>query len=198
MLVVLYAFRMVRTFSLIGMVFAGLNLMALAEETGAAPAADEVREEISMRYLSNENFSGKDLGFTRFFRARMNGADFTGADLTQVTFEQTDLAGADFTKALFGAESKFYRVNMNGADFQSVDVGGATFDSVNMRGSDLQNSTGWGVLRSCNFAGADLRGADFSTVTEVCDRCVWKGAIINDSTKLPPGLDAEKAGLIVE
>jgi uncharacterized protein YjbI with pentapeptide repeats len=128
----------------------------------------------------------------------MNGANFTGADLSEVTFEQTDLAGADFTKAVFGAGSKFLRVNMNGADFQGVDVAGAVFDSVNMRGSDFRNSTGWTVLKSCNFAGADLRGADFSGVTKVDDGCVWKGAMIDDSTKLPAGLGVAELGFIKE
>jgi uncharacterized protein YjbI with pentapeptide repeats len=187
---------MTRSFSLIAVLFVGSTLMVSAEDSTPA-AAPEVQQEVSMQYLTKENFSGKDLGFTRFFRARMNGANFTGADLSQVTFEQTDLAGADFTKSVFSPESKFYRVNMNGADFQGVDVAGAMFDSVNMRGSDLRNSTGWGKLRSCNFAGADLRGADFSQA-DVCAECVLKGAIIDDTTKLPENLDAVKRGMVRE
>lgn len=173
----------------------GSSLMVSAED--ATPSTTpEQRQEVSMQFLSKEDFSGKDLGYTRFFRARMNGANFTGADLSRVTFEQADLAGAYFTKAVFSQESKFFRVNMNGADLQGVDIAGAEFDSVNLRGSDLRNSIGWAKVQSCNFAGADLRGADLSAV-DFCEDCFLKGAIINDATKLPEKFNAEERGMVV-
>jgi hypothetical protein len=34
-----------------------------------------------------------------------------------------------------------------------------------------------------------VRGADFSTATNVSDETNWKGVIYNDDTKFPPGID---------
>jgi uncharacterized protein YjbI with pentapeptide repeats len=185
---------MFRSFALVAVVFTGTTLVAPALDSVPSSPSEE-RQEVRMQFLSKEDFSGKDLGFTRFFRARMNGANFTGANLSKVTFEQTDLAGADFTNSVFSPESKFYRVNMNGADFQGVDVAGAEFDSVNLRGSDFRNSTGWTKLRACNFAGADFRGADLSSA-DFCDDCVLKGTIIDNTTKLPEKFNAKELGMI--
>lgn len=162
-----------------------------AADPAAAPTPEEA-QVFEMELLTGKDFTGQDLGDSRFFRTRLNEANFSNANLAKATFEQCDLFKAVFKGATFSDETKFRQVTMNDSDFSGVDFNKADLDSVNFRGSNLQGAKNFGDIHRVNFSGSDVRGADFSTATNVSDATYWKGVIYDDATKFPSGIDPVK------
>jgi uncharacterized protein YjbI with pentapeptide repeats len=172
-----------------------ISASAQAQGDGTAPVEPKV---FRMQSLSGENFSSAELGESKFYRARMNGANFTGADLSNASFEQCDLAKAIFTGAKFSDHTSLKQVNLNEADFAGVDLNGADFDSVNFRAASLQNTKNWGEVNRMNFEKANLRGADFSGVKTAPVETLWTGAIYDDKTVFPTGVNPAEIGAVKE
>lgn len=175
----------------------GLSLVvsAVAAEPSATPAASK---EIRHQMLSGKDFDEADLGETRFMRVRLNKADFSGTDLTLVSFRQSDLSGTNFKGAKFGPETKFTESTLNDAILEGADLKGADFSKVNLRGANLKKTKNWGDVTNCTFCDADLSGADLSTAKGDMETVQWTGAIYDEATKFPAGVDpvaqgAEKA-----
>lgn len=178
--------------------FAVLGLVA-GVMGGAQSWAEEGLPEdkvYEMEMLTGKDFSKADLGDSKFYRVRLNEANFGGANLAKATFQQCDLYKSDFRGAIFSDETKFKQVTMNDSDFSGVDFQKADLDSVNFRGSNLQGTKNFGDIHRVNFSGSDVRGADFSTATNVSDETYWKGVIYDDATKFPAGVDVIKAKAI--
>jgi uncharacterized protein YjbI with pentapeptide repeats len=158
----------------------------LFHASAAAPVSIEGRDLTGLD-LSGLDFKSARLARTKFFRADLTGAnlahaDLAGAQLDRATLVGTDFSGADLTGALirlphavgspnFDAASapRFHNANLSrarlvarldGADFRGANLAHANLGPY---GDFTQNTLARrSVLVACNFANADLRGADFS------------------------------------
>ncbi|GAB4170342.1 MAG: hypothetical protein Fur0032_09160 [Terrimicrobiaceae bacterium] len=172
----------------------GLSLVfpVLAADPAASPspAAREVKHQM----MTGKDFQDADLGQTNFMRVRLNKADFSGTTLTLVTFRQSDLSGSNFTGANFGPETKFIESTLNDAVLEGLDLKGADFSKVNLRGANLKKTSNWGDVSDCTFSDANLCGADLSGAKGDMETVQWSGAIYDDATKFPAGVDPVKEG----
>jgi len=119
--------------------------------------------------LTDANLKGADLSHTRLNRAVLIHADLSGADLTGATIFRptvyTDLR-SDLADAprFSGANMSRVRVmaNLSGADFRGANLTGADFSPLEARpGQGTITSLMRNVLKSCDFSGAALKGANF-------------------------------------
>ena len=119
--------------------------------------------------LTDANLKGADLSHTRLNRAVLIHADLSGADLTGATIFRptvyTDLR-SDLADAprFSGANMTGVRVmaNLSGADFRGANLTGADFSPLEARpGQGTITSLMRNVLKSCDFSGAALKGANF-------------------------------------
>lgn len=182
--------------------FACLAPLALVAATATPLAAEEKKsgggQEFTRKFFSGKDFDDGKILEAKFFQVRMNGANFSDMTIENTTFEQCDLAGADFEEAVFKGACKFYRVTMNGADLEEADFGGATFDSVNFRGANLSETKNFGSVNRVNFDGADLSGADLSGISGSMEDIRWEGALYDDETKFPKGIDPKAVGAVMK
>jgi uncharacterized protein YjbI with pentapeptide repeats len=119
--------------------------------------------------LTGANLKGADLSHTRLNRSVLIRADLSGADLTGATIFRptvyTDLASnlADAPR-FAGANLTRIRVmaNLSGADFRGANLTNADFSPLEARpGQGTITSLMKNVLKSCDFSGAALKGANF-------------------------------------
>ncbi len=119
--------------------------------------------------LTGANLKGADLSHTRLNRSVLIRADLSGADLTGATIfrptvytdMRSDLADAP---RFSGANMSGVRVmaNLSGADFRGANLTGADFSPLEARpGQGTITSMMKNVLKSCDFSGAALKGANF-------------------------------------
>jgi len=119
--------------------------------------------------FTGANLKGADLSHTRLNRSVLIRADLSGADLTGATIfrptvytdMRSDLADAP---RFSGANMSGVRVmaNLSGADFRGANLTGADFSPLEARpGQGTITSMMKNVLKSCDFSGAALKGANF-------------------------------------
>jgi uncharacterized protein YjbI with pentapeptide repeats len=119
--------------------------------------------------FTGANLKGTDLSHTRLNRSVLIRADLSGADLTGATiFRPTvydDLSQNLANAPRFsGANMTGVRVmaNLSGADFRGANMTGADFSPLESRpGQGTITSLMKNVLKSCDFSGAALKGANF-------------------------------------
>ncbi|MFF5296528.1 pentapeptide repeat-containing protein [Paractinoplanes globisporus] len=146
--------------------------------------------------LSGADLGRADLTGFRGIEARFNFASITAADmdwanlqdahldgchLNHSQLKNADLSGATFKMAFLPfadlRSAWLFRADLRGADLSGADLRGA-----HLRGADMSPAQS----QILQFR-TDLRGADLSTAEDVTSPMV-AGAIIDDRTKLPPGV----------
>lgn len=119
-------------------------------------------------FLSGADLAGADLGGATAVNARFWVAGMTGASLAGA-----NLRGADMREASLG-----------GADLSRADMSGAVLTWADLRGALLKGTD----LKIALLDGAMLAGTDLGETTGLtCGRL--RGAVVDDKTKLPDGLD---------
>src|ERR1700759_5365496 len=114
--------------------------------------------------LNNADFSDAVLQHCDFHGASLKKANFNGADLKNAGFAQADLTGADLrgiTQIGFLSSTILNEANLEGVDMQAC----GSIYGCKFRNANLKNSKGWKLVGSCDFSGADLRGANFRGMT---------------------------------
>ncbi len=161
-------------------------------------------------FAQGKDFKDKDIKDKTFDGSALNAADFSEATLSSVMFRNVSAKEAKFTGALI----KFFSVfdsDFTGSDFRETQPTGlvetSDFSKVNMegvklnvrfhrvkfKGANLKNTTGWSGIFDCDFAKADLRGANLRGVT-VDPSSNFRGAIYDKDTTWPEGFDPVAAG----
>lgn len=181
----------------------GAALLAL----GALPAT--AGEDYSGQKLVKRSFRGADLAGAKFDGADLTSADFTGArlagasfreaDLTQATFDAADCTGAVFVDAKFSTtmarDTDFSKADLSGCDLSGYSVlKGSKFAGANLRGAK-----GMTDITGCDFTGADLRGVklrDAQNWSPERSPTRWKGAVYDDGTRFPAGVDPAAVGAV--
>jgi uncharacterized protein YjbI with pentapeptide repeats len=119
--------------------------------------------------FTGSNLKGTDLSHTRLNRSVLIRADMSGADLTGATIFRptiyTDLSSnlADAPR-FAGANLTGIRVmaNLSGADFRGANLTNADFAPLESRpGQGTITTLARNVLKSCDFSGAQMKGANF-------------------------------------
>jgi hypothetical protein len=119
-------------------------------------------------------------------RAELTGISARDGSLRRADFMNANLLGADFEGMNF-SETCMFRADLRYSEINSCNFKDAQLLRVTFASSKL--------FDNC-FDGANLSGADFSK----CDEfgCTFKGAIYDDSTKLPDDRSPEELGMIKE
>jgi uncharacterized protein YjbI with pentapeptide repeats len=159
-----------------------------AAESSAAP------EKIEREFMTEESFDGRNLEGTDFHWVRMNEATFKDGLMSGATFNQCDLSTSDLRGAQLGDSTSFHQVLMNNANLEGLDLMGADFEKVNLRGANLRNTKNFGTVSKTTFDGADLRGADLSSIPTPLVEVTFKEAIYDENTRFPEGVDPAAAG----
>lgn len=120
--------------------------------------------------FTGSSLKGADVSEARLDRAVLIRADFSGADLRGTTIYRptvyADMQNSYADAPRFsGANMKAVRVqaDLSGSDFRGADLTNANFSPLEARpGQGTLVTLAKNVLKSCNFSGAILRGADFT------------------------------------
>jgi uncharacterized protein YjbI with pentapeptide repeats len=130
--------------------------------------------------LTGANLKGADLSHTRLDRSVLIRADLSGANLTGATIFRptvyTDLS-SDLADAprFAGANLTGIRVmaNLSGADFRGADLTGADLHPLESRaGQGTITTLAKNVLKSCDFSGATMKGANLNRAVLTFSRFV--------------------------
>ncbi|MDM8523663.1 pentapeptide repeat-containing protein [Desulfococcaceae bacterium HSG8] len=141
--------------------------MIVADLSGAnLVEADLSGANLSGANLSGANLTHANLSGANLNEANLNEAELTRADMSFIDLIHTDLRDADLAEA-----------NLSYANLSSANLGGANLSGVNLRGADL--------------SGTDLRGADLSRAGSGVTPDQLKGAITDDTTKLPASMKSD-------
>jgi uncharacterized protein YjbI with pentapeptide repeats len=128
-----------------------------------------VRTDLYGTDLTLSNLSGTDLTEARLDRAVLIRANLSGANLSGATIYRPTIY-ADLESSLAdaprfaGATMRGIRVQaeLSGSDFRGADLTDADFHPLEDRPGEGTLATAYrNVLRSCDFSGARLPGADF-------------------------------------
>ncbi len=112
----------------------------------------------------------------------MRGFDLSGAKLSGKNFSEADLEDSNLEGA------KLWGTNLTGANLRQVN-----FRKAKLKGVEFINAT----LKSANFTGAELTEVDFTNAdlrkaklrhAKAITECIWKGAIIDESTDIGENL----------
>ncbi|GAA1028043.1 MULTISPECIES: pentapeptide repeat-containing protein [Amycolatopsis] len=122
--------------------------------------------------------AGAELAGIRLERAELTGADLTGAILTDADLSGANLVGSS------GAGAQLRNAVLAEADLSSADLREADLTRARLRGANLTRT----VLTRANLADTDLGGTDLHDALGVTSSAV-RGAIVDDKTVLPPGVD---------
>lgn len=165
--------------------------------------------------LSGSNFTEAHLVHADFRKAVLIGANFRRADLLEGDFSGGTLRNADFGDSV-GIGTTFRGADLRDAKFgcdecaekrkacqepSSTCTNGsgyafwfADFREADLRGVDLGPMD---LLRP-TFTDTDLRGSNLEATYhfDPHDPAAWRGAIYDDETKLPPGLDPDVVGMV--
>ena len=172
---------------------ATLTLPVFAEPAATTDAAPQ---KIEREFMTEEDFGGRNLEGTKFHWVRMNEATFKDGLISGATFTQCDLSNSDLRGAKLGDNTTFTQVLMNDANLEGLDLMGADFDKVNLRGANLQGTKNFGKVSKTTFDGADLRGADLSSIPTPLVEVTFDKAIYDEKTRFPEGVDPTAAGAI--
>ncbi len=160
-------------------------------EAGAGTAIDLSSRDLRFLDLSGLDFkaarlSGSDLYGTDFTDARLAGSDLTHTRLDRSVLIRADFSGANLAGStilrptVFSTPSfnladapKFAGANLRGvrfmahfegADFRGADLSAADLSPFEPRAGQKAPSTAHGnVMKSCDFSGARLPGADLTS-----------------------------------
>jgi uncharacterized protein YjbI with pentapeptide repeats len=129
-------------------------------------------------YFKNADFSG-----ARFRGANLKSSHFQNSNFNSALIRRSDLTKAMMDHTLFKA-ALLDNLEMVDGTLDYSDFDGALLTSVEFSRSSLQFANFKGaLLTSIDFTDVDLRGADFTNAGVSDIR--WRGAIYNNSTKLP-------------
>jgi len=163
--------------------------------------AENRNEEIDIRgaclkeaNLPNINFSNASLQNIDLGEATLTGADFTGANLEGANLKEASLAQALFKganmKGINLKEVTLDNADLSGSILMYANIKEISLFKADLRGADLRYANiKEATLVEVDFRKADLRGADLHEAT-IRD-CKFEGAIVDNTTQLPPGFDAE-------
>ena len=144
--------------------------------------------------LTEANLRGADLSEANLSRTRLNRADLGEANLQGAHLEESSLHEAQ----LCGAN--LFRTDLRGADLYNADLSGTHLSGVDWHGARLCETDLRGTnLFSANLDGVDLRGADLREADlrrANLERAQLQGALYNEGTKFPEGLNREARGLL--
>jgi uncharacterized protein YjbI with pentapeptide repeats len=102
--------------------------------------------------------------------AILQNCEFRRADLTSASFERADLRHSSFWKATLTGSS-LQTVRMNGTDMEGADLTGVRFHDA--------------TTMSANFSGANLRGAQGLTQTQLAQARTDRHTILPDGSSGP-------------
>lgn len=175
--------------------------------------------------FSNANFESADLSRTKFNHSDLTKANFRNCKLNNVDFTNTNLSDANLSNAdLKGAKLREVTINENtklnkkwrlvweilntsrnkdyrNADFNEADLSQAEFHNINFNNANFSDAN----LTMAEFTNCDLGNANFNNAalygTELrhvknltADQL--KTARINESTEVPPELEATKRQIL--
>ena len=155
----------------------------------SAPVPDITRQS-----FPRKDFRGNGTVTGKFFQVRMDDANFEGVNFKHAKFEQCYMVGANLKGAKFAHNTKFYLVMLNKANLEGVDFKHVKLDTVNFCRANLRGAKNITSMRRLSFLKADLRGADLSQVKMPLDEVVLNGALYDNKTKFPAGLNPVTAG----
>ncbi|MFQ5597187.1 MAG: pentapeptide repeat-containing protein [Nitrospiria bacterium] len=171
--------------------------------------------------FSGANFSHANLTRANFGSANLAGANLSGANLTEADLSGVDLIGAvlrgtnlsradlnrailtkaDLSKAVL-REARIADADLSRANLFFADLSGIILRSSRLVGADLSGVTLYHAdliatdLSRARLSGADLNGADLRyanlTHTTGLNQAQLDRGIVDEMTKLPPGLSRSK------
>ncbi|WP_328753062.1 pentapeptide repeat-containing protein [Streptomyces sp. NBC_00285] len=122
------------------------------------------------------------------FRIDLRFINLRGADLKAVRLERVRLAGANLEKADL-TEAHLEEAWMQETRLEGAWLNRAHLKDANLRAADLRGAS----LQDTYFEGARLHEADLSTASG-CTAEQLQKALLDDDTKLPPGIAGEPIG----
>lgn len=169
--------------------FTAREVSTMLHKAKAGDRLDLSARDLTYLDLAGLDFKGAVLAGSNLYGTDLTGATLKGAELTRVRLDRAvliraDLSGANLSGATIlrptiyadqhssladaprfaGANMTGIRVqaDMSGADFRGAELTGAHFDPLEGRpGSGTLVTAYRNVLKSCDFSGARLKGADF-------------------------------------
>ena len=123
-----------------------------------------------MKSVEGENLQGAYLR-----KLDIQDGNFTKADLQRADLKNSKFHGTDFY------DTNFERAKLQNVVFDSSPLKGTNFKKARMQGVKINTSR---IDETTDFREAKLQGADLSQAFNL-ERAQLKGAVFNDSTKLP-------------
>jgi uncharacterized protein YjbI with pentapeptide repeats len=138
--------------------------------------------------LREADFTGANLTNAIFISTKVAGKQDTPADLRRALFRRTDLTGADFTGARLTGANFQSATGSSVTDRNELLTAGTKLDKADLRGARFYKQD----MSFFSLNGADLRGADLETATNVnsirnATGVIYSGPDSKYPTKFPPG-----------
>ena len=128
------------------------------------PDQNQLKLDLTSKYLSNADLSGDDLSLKNFTGVNLSGADLSDTNLSGANLSGANLSGANLSRA------NLSRANLSDAKISSANLTDANISGINLRGAILSYSNLSGIdlngvdLTSTNLMGASLAGMDLTQI----------------------------------
>lgn len=157
---------------------------------------DLTRADYSKENVERFNFERATLDLSTFANARGAKANFKLINCTGASFAYAKLMGANFTEAKL-RNSGFNEADLTGAILDGARLEGVSFQGAKLIGASLKGAVGISDVTKADFTNADLRGADISSAKDYSGKsATFKGALYDNATRFPQGLDPDLAGAV--
>jgi len=160
--------------------------------------------DMSKLEMEGVDLQRADLALCNLSGADLSGARFCNANLLLSNLEGANLSRADFTSAVL-IDADLRNSNLYAAVLCNVDLSEANLQAANLRYADMREAKLKGArMREAFLGEANLRGADLCGVDLGEARFSFAGvegpdlvgAIYDQDTKWPPGIDPAVAGAL--
>jgi len=138
------------------------------------PDQNQLKLDLTSKYLSNADLSGDDLSLKNFTGVNLSGADLSDTNLSGANLSGANLSGANLSRANLSranlSRANLSRANLSDAKISSANLTDANISGINLRGAILSYSNLSGIdlngvdLTSTNLMGASLAGMDLTQI----------------------------------